>query len=683
MEEGKCYICGSNVTYRTVARHVDKCMRNRIAIKGTASNDKTFLLKIKGKYTSHYFLYLLVDACVTLKELDRYLRNIWLECCGHLSCFNIKEEVYESYPDEAFNPEEEMDIEVEVGVLFYEGLSFTHKYDYGSTTTLELRVMHVYPSLEERKGITLLARNEGQDSPRDGECGYCGPSKDIPFMEHRSTDQNNKKKATRKKRNRSQATAAANLLLQGTSRLNKKNEENRLYEKFKNATPDEKLDLFEEIFSSNYPGEDSVRILTEALEKLKSLTYNKKYQWSSLAANSSKLTDLSLYDILKALKKSELTAIGKNLLLNKTSSFTKDKLATAINEFIHTNIEDILLYMPSGEFKLFQYMLNDNEINSDKDIDVILESDAIKSGLLFEIENEYGYCSFQVPTDIKVKIENLINSERFIKKRDFNTKLEQSISIILFYWGIVEKHDLLKEVSKQISVEISDSFQSACIKLFRCLSGKTIQVQKVGSLEFFSILTEDVRTVVLSDSWRNSVYPQLTKETFKHSDYNTLHRMVDNPYFKAFFEEIKDNENLYIDDDEYYEDNVDVEYDAMKILVNVYACVFNASPGMKAGEFLNKIKTDNYTENPIVTALEREELIEKMLAYTPNIWLKGNSPSGEIHSLINGSKPYMIGKKLKSKPYNTSVKVAEKWVAGRNDPCPCGSGKKYKKCCLI
>lgn len=23
-----------------------------------------------------------------------------------------------------------------------------------------------------------------------------------------------------------------------------------------------------------------------------------------------------------------------------------------------------------------------------------------------------------------------------------------------------------------------------------------------------------------------------------------------------------------------------------------------------------------------------------------------------------------------------------KAAAGRNDPCPCGSGKKYKKCCL-
>jgi len=26
--------------------------------------------------------------------------------------------------------------------------------------------------------------------------------------------------------------------------------------------------------------------------------------------------------------------------------------------------------------------------------------------------------------------------------------------------------------------------------------------------------------------------------------------------------------------------------------------------------------------------------------------------------------------------------VTKEKQAGRNDPCPCGSGKKYKKCCL-
>jgi uncharacterized protein YecA (UPF0149 family) len=29
-----------------------------------------------------------------------------------------------------------------------------------------------------------------------------------------------------------------------------------------------------------------------------------------------------------------------------------------------------------------------------------------------------------------------------------------------------------------------------------------------------------------------------------------------------------------------------------------------------------------------------------------------------------------------------SVPVSSLPSAGRNDPCPCGSGKKYKKCCL-
>lgn len=27
------------------------------------------------------------------------------------------------------------------------------------------------------------------------------------------------------------------------------------------------------------------------------------------------------------------------------------------------------------------------------------------------------------------------------------------------------------------------------------------------------------------------------------------------------------------------------------------------------------------------------------------------------------------------------AETAPKWKIGRNDPCPCGSGKKYKKCC--
>ncbi len=37
----------------------------------------------------------------------------------------------------------------------------------------------------------------------------------------------------------------------------------------------------------------------------------------------------------------------------------------------------------------------------------------------------------------------------------------------------------------------------------------------------------------------------------------------------------------------------------------------------------------------------------------------------------------------KQKPIHKSPPITKKNKVGRNQPCPCGSGKKYKKCCLI
>lgn len=53
---------------------------------------------------------------------------------------------------------------------------------------------------------------------------------------------------------------------------------------------------------------------------------------------------------------------------------------------------------------------------------------------------------------------------------------------------------------------------------------------------------------------------------------------------------------------------------------------------------------------------------------------KGQSVRG-IAKALTGS--YLEAASGKSKPI---VRAGSK--IGRNDPCPCGSGKKYKKCCL-
>ncbi|QFK71593.1 hypothetical protein F7984_10295 [Pradoshia sp. D12] len=64
-------------------------------------------------------------------------------------------------------------------------------------------------------------------------------------------------------------------------------------------------------------------------------------------------------------------------------------------------------------------------------------------------------------------------------------------------------------------------------------------------------------------------------------------------------------------------------------------------------------------------------LVEKMVTVVNNtrLWiLKGHTPS-ELSS-PSASKPAASAPVLKTQP-----------KVGRNEPCPCGSGKKYKKCC--
>jgi Mlc titration factor MtfA (ptsG expression regulator) len=55
--------------------------------------------------------------------------------------------------------------------------------------------------------------------------------------------------------------------------------------------------------------------------------------------------------------------------------------------------------------------------------------------------------------------------------------------------------------------------------------------------------------------------------------------------------------------------------------------------------------------------------------------LKGDHPElyKTLNSIFRQDMASLIGRKL--------FKKKKKRKPGRNDPCPCGSGKKYKKCC--
>ena len=88
---------------------------------------------------------------------------------------------------------------------------------------------------------------------------------------------------------------------------------------------------------------------------------------------------------------------------------------------------------------------------------------------------------------------------------------------------------------------------------------------------------------------------------------------------------------------------------------------------------LIEIDLDTVEEDTVVSlAFDKERLYKNMVAAKAD-WLYELPQWKEIFSESELKKLY------KEQKESTTIRKGKK--IGRNDPCPCGSGKKYKKCC--
>lgn len=173
MSRGTCSYCQNTYTGRGMYRHLAACDEREAAIAAEdkkAQKVKLFHLVVKGTYSTDHWLHLEVPATATLHDLDQFLRDIWLECCGHLSQFTINDINFVVHVDRSWFPDDRS-MDVKLGEVLYPDLEFSYEYDFGSTTHLDLRVV------SEREGtvdkgelIQVMARND----PIDYQCDECG-----------------------------------------------------------------------------------------------------------------------------------------------------------------------------------------------------------------------------------------------------------------------------------------------------------------------------------------------------------------------------------------------------------------------------------------------------------------------------------------------------------------------------
>jgi hypothetical protein len=176
---GICALCGYEGTKAALTKHLVTCPSQHDLNRGKQERGKQeniFRLRIEDNDIGIYWLDVELKASTNLLELDQFLRDIWLECCGHLSAFEINRVQYSiPYPG---HDELGKSMVIRASKILRSGLVFSHEYDFGTTTSLTLKVVAEREG-NFKGGLRLLSRN----NPYEWHCCKCDKAATVINIE--------------------------------------------------------------------------------------------------------------------------------------------------------------------------------------------------------------------------------------------------------------------------------------------------------------------------------------------------------------------------------------------------------------------------------------------------------------------------------------------------------------------
>ncbi|SMF94515.1 hypothetical protein SAMN02949497_1833 [Methylomagnum ishizawai] len=150
--KGRCAFCQQDIAKNMASRHFPACPAWKEATahaEGSKRKAETlYHLRVQAEGQPEFWLDLEMRGSAKLKDLDEYLRAIWLECCGHMSQFS-----HGGWGGEELPMNQSLASALAGGEL-------THIYDFGTES------ISLIKPLDRREGkpigkhpITLLIRN--------------------------------------------------------------------------------------------------------------------------------------------------------------------------------------------------------------------------------------------------------------------------------------------------------------------------------------------------------------------------------------------------------------------------------------------------------------------------------------------------------------------------------------------
>lgn len=624
--KAKCYYCNKELTEKTIKRHMKSCSEMKKSIQEQSATDKKqrnqFIISIKPKYAGNeYCIYLSIDGTLGLIYIDKFIRDIWVECCGHLSGFKIRGSFYQ---DHSMNTKLNNILNIDE--------KFEYEYDFGSTTHLILEVVDIIQVPSSFSQIEIIARNYeinheceicgaeakyfnygkdewecknciDKDDDMISEFDYCNSPRDgVCCYEGHKEDENTYLPGNAKKHN-----------------ISKKN--------IKKQDDFESIYSHEDDFFNDLP--DVEYAFDDLLSKSKSILKN---------AFNKGIYSFDIKELISNLSKENIYDIAKYIGMVKISSLNKSKLVEKLLHEYQGLMEARMSLFDEERYKFLKSYADNNGVKFFKEIDedtLYKVGYFLQNGMLFSaVKDDEAVILMPEIIQKLVKEKNNMQYRSMIK---FNSE------IVSLYRGMNKAYGILKlkdinEIFKRYSLYESQKYRIEDV--ITSAEDYYREYEKQGIFFVNCYIDNWVELLKEIEQQINVDYTMISKEELlSMSDENYIYEFNSG---KEFFKEFLSMFNM---DEDILEGLMESFY--LEIQEDELEDVIN--------EILEQLEDDNKEIKDFMY-----NSVGKFLR-SIRLWrFKGANLNEKKGSLIKNEK---------QKPVR------------RNEPCSCGSGKKYKNCC--
>ncbi|MCZ8512664.1 SEC-C metal-binding domain-containing protein [Paenibacillus filicis] len=390
--------------------------------------------------------------------------------------------------------------------------------------------------------------------------------------------------------------------------------------------------------------------LLNALNKMQEMSHTLKAKeeekcWSAIEI------PLTLEAALAVFTKDELSAIRSSLAIPGLSSLKKQDLIHALVDNVPTAIPYCLKLLDQTRYDLLKKLANrggQGQLSVE-----LYHLNYFKNRSLIFSGTYKGKKTLAIPQEVQ-HVFQALDTQDYKARIRRNTEWILLTQGLLYYYGsltLSELNDFIKQYSGE-----------------HVIMSEYLQVMQEA--QDYEELAEEC----------NSGYSYIT--VMDSERVKKEHRMRKELPFYSFSKE----QLLQAGDPDYVERNASYR-EFVHYIVNHYTispeeadgivedCVYDIQNGDTPSEVLEYLR-EQLEINDVNTAQVILDHLVKLHNNTKQWFLKGYSPN-ELSALRNrstGTPPLRSGAG-EFIDFTTRTKV------GRNDPCPCGSGKKFKKCC--